>query len=283
MDLQDRHVVVTGGASGIGRALCERFAAGGARVVVADLQADAAREVAKSVGGLGLACDVRDESQLCALVAGAEAHFGPVDMFCSNAGVSVLDGEHAAATPDQDWTLCWEVHVMAHVYAARAVLPSMLARKEGYLLQTVSAAGLLNQPGATAYSATKHAALGFAEALAITHGGDGIKVSAICPMLVATPMAGLAELDENAAAIGAISPEQVAEAAFQGVRDETFLILPHPEVQKFRERKAADCDRWLAGMRRMRTTMPPSWPTPPSERVVSQPRQAHPPLGNSPA
>ena len=260
MELRDRHVVVTGAASGIGKAICERFARAGARVTVADLDAERARRVADALGGLAVACDVRDEAEVRALVAEAEARFGPVDVFCSNAGVSVGDGDHAAASPDRDWELCWQVHVMAHVYAARALLPAMLARGEGYLLQTVSAAGLLNQPAAAAYSATKHAALGFAEALAIAHGDQGIKVSAICPMLVATPMTGIAELDEAAEAAGAISPERVAEAVLQGVRDETFLILPHPEVQRFRERKAADCDRWLAGMRRMWREAPePPW------------------------
>lgn len=262
----DRVVVVTGGASGIGRALCRRFAAEGARgVVVADLDATGARGVADEIGGLACATDVSREAELRALVEAAEARFGPIDLFCSNAGVGagggLGDGEGGPFAPDEDWERSWRVNVMAHVYAARAVLPGMLSRGSGHLLQTVSAAGLLTDLTAQAYSVTKHAALGFAEWLAIAYGDRGIGVSCVCPQGVRTPM-----LREAAAAVGArdavphlardaIEPEAVADAVVEGLADGRFLILPHPDVAGFFARKAADPDRWLAGMRRLRAKL----------------------------
>jgi NAD(P)-dependent dehydrogenase (short-subunit alcohol dehydrogenase family) len=259
MELRDRVAVVTGGASGIGAALCRRFAAEGARgVVVADRDGAGAERVARELGGLAVACDVADEAQVQALVARAEQRFGAIDLFCANAGVALgagLDPLRAGPfAPDAEWAASWAVNVMAHVYAARAVLPAMLERGAGYLLTTASAAGLLTDLGTQAYSVTKHAAVAFAEWLAIAYGERGIVVSCLCPMGVRTPMV------EGAAAAGvgahllpsAIAPEAVAEAVVAGLREERFLILPHPEAAEFFRRRAADPERWLRGMRRLR-------------------------------
>ncbi len=245
-ELGGRVAIVTGGASGIGRALCRRFAAEGARgVVVADLDADGATTVAEEIGGLPVSTNVGVEADIVKLVSQAEDRYGPIDLFCSNAGIAVGGGVDA---PDADWQRIWEVNVMAHVYAARAVLPQMLARGEGYLLQTVSAAGLLTTIGSAPYSVTKHGALALAEWLAITHGDAGIKVSALCPQGVRTNMlaSGGSFLDPTA-----LEPEQVADVVIAGLAEERFLILPHPEVAEYFNRKATDYDRWLHGMRRL--------------------------------
>jgi NAD(P)-dependent dehydrogenase (short-subunit alcohol dehydrogenase family) len=255
MELGDKVAVVTGGGSGIGRALCEAFAREGARAVaVADRDAAAAAAVAEGVGGVAYTVDVRDETQLRDMVADVEARFGRIDLFCSNAGIIAGDGEpwYATSAPNETWQAMWEVHVMAHVYAARACLPAMLARGEGYFLNTASAAGLLNQIGDAAYSTTKHAAVGFAEALAITHGDDGIRVSCLCPQAVATPMIGAMEDGGTAGVDGVLSARQVAEEVIEGLRLELFLILPHKAVADYRRRKAEDYDRWLGGMRKLR-------------------------------
>jgi NAD(P)-dependent dehydrogenase (short-subunit alcohol dehydrogenase family) len=256
MKLENKVIVVTGGGNGIGRALCRRFAAEGAKaVVVADLQAAAAAEVANEIGGMGLAVDVAREAAVVGVVKQVTGKYGAIDLFCSNAGVGATGGAEAS---DEDWQRSWNVNVMAHVYAARAVLPGMLARREGYLLQTVSAAGLLTQLWSAPYAVTKHAALGFAEWLAITHGGQGIKVSALCPQGVRTGMLGRAEfggaefLRETA-----LEPEQVAEAVVRGLAEEKFLILPHPEVAGYFLRKATDYERWLNGMRKLQATAEP--------------------------
>jgi NAD(P)-dependent dehydrogenase (short-subunit alcohol dehydrogenase family) len=254
MELKDKVVIVTGGANGIGRALCERFAREGARgVVLGDLDERAGAEVAAGLGAVGLflRCDVTREADIGALVAAARERFGPIDLCCSNAGISYLDGAHAASTDDASWQKIWLVNVMAHVWAARAVLPEMLERGSGYLLNTVSAAGLLSQIGSATYSTTKHAAMGFAESLAISHGDQGIRVSALCPQGVRTNMTRGQESSPQAGD-GMLSPEQVAESVVEGLRDERFLILPHPEVTTYMQRKTADHDRWLAGMRRFR-------------------------------
>jgi NAD(P)-dependent dehydrogenase (short-subunit alcohol dehydrogenase family) len=252
VQLEGKHAVVTGGASGIGRALCRRFAAGGARVVVADLDATGAAAVAEEIGGISASTNVGVEADVQALVARAEEAHGPIDLFCSNAGIAITGG---VEVPDEDWQRIWDVNVMAHVYAARAVLPGMLARGEGYLLHTASAAGLLTNLGAAPYAVTKHAVVALAEWLAITHGDAGLKVSCLCPQGVRTPMLlGGVDTGDDAAGMllaGAIEPEDVAEAVVQGLADERFLILPHPEVATFLQRKAADYDRWLAGMRRL--------------------------------
>lgn len=253
LDIQGKVVVVTGGASGIGRALCQAFAAAGARgVVVSDLDGAGAQAVAAAIGGLAVRTDVSQASQVQALVAQATAQFGQIDIFCSNAGVLSRTDAHA---PADTWQRHWDVNVMAHVHAANAVLPQMLARGQGWLLQTASAAGLLSQVNAAPYSATKHAAVGFAEWLSIAHGDAGIQVSCLCPQGVRTPMMLSADSDSGRPSFlgdGALTPEAVAQCALDGLRAGTFLILPHPEVLTFWQRKTADVDRWLRGMRRLR-------------------------------
>jgi NAD(P)-dependent dehydrogenase (short-subunit alcohol dehydrogenase family) len=248
MELKGKVVVVTGGANGIGCAMCRRFAAEGARdVVVADLDPEGARRVAEEIGGLAIQADMSRESDVARLVEQAVGAYGRIDLFCSNAGIG-LDG--GIEVPDEGWHNILGVNFMAHVYAARAVLPGMLARGEGYLLQTASAAGLLTQIGSAPYSVTKHAAVAFAEWLAITYGDAGIKVSCLCPQGVRTSMLENAEggafLQE-----GALEPEEVAEVVVEGLAEERFLILPHPEVAEYFRRKANDYDRWLRGMRRL--------------------------------
>lgn len=253
MKVEGKIVVVTGGASGIGKAMVERFRReGAAGLVVADLNGDGAAEVAASVGGVGLKCDVSREADVQALVQAAEARYGRIDLFCSNAGVSVRDPhlDNAASAPDEAWALGWGVNVMAHIYAARACLPAMIARGEGYFLNTVSAAGLLSQIGSAVYSTTKHAAVGFAESLAITQRNHGIKVSILCPQAVDTPMLGGARGSQSVD--GVLSPEQVAESVVAGLERESFLILPHEQVVTYMQRKASDYDRWIGGMARLR-------------------------------
>ncbi|CAB1066100.1 Oxidoreductase, short-chain dehydrogenase/reductase family [Olavius sp. associated proteobacterium Delta 1] len=255
MQIKDKVVVVTGAASGIGAALCRRFHREGARaVVVADLNGDGARLVSQEIGGIGIQTDVAVESDLIRLVQETENQCGPIDLFCSNAGVSYRDEPDgtAASCSNENWQKAWDINVMAHVYAARAVLPGMIARKNGYLLNTVSAAGLLNQIGSASYSTTKHAAIGFAESLAITHGDDGIKVSVICPQAVATPMLGNFEDGGPQGVDGIVTPEDVADSVVAGLAAESFLILPHEKVRLYTQRKISDYDRWLNGMRRLR-------------------------------
>ena len=254
MKLAGKVAVVTGGASGIGRAMCRRFAAEGARaVVVADLNGAAARAVAEEIGGAAFEVNVARESDVARLVREVAGKFGAVDLFCSNAGIMVEGGPETA---DADWQRIWEINVMAHVFAARAVLPGMLARGEGYLLQTVSAAGLLTLIGSAPYSVTKHAALGFAEWLAITYGDRGIKVSVICPQGVRTAM--LVDSDTGPANFlkaTAVEPEDVAEVVVRGLAEERFLILPHPDVAEYFRHKAWDYERWLRGMRKLQSAM----------------------------
>jgi NAD(P)-dependent dehydrogenase (short-subunit alcohol dehydrogenase family) len=256
MKLQDKVVVVTGGGNGIGRALCRRFAAEGAKtVVVVDIELDAARQVASEIGGCEYATDVASESDVQLLVDDVLKKHGHIDLFCSNAGIGV---EGDCDVTNRDWQRIWEINVMAHVYAARHVLPGMLARKEGYLLQTVSAAGLLTQIGSAPYAVTKHGALALAEWLAITYGDQGIKVSALCPQGVKTRMLENAEFGGGTFLLeGALEPDQVAEAVVKGLEEEHFLILPHPEVLEYMRRKTTDYDRWLRGMRRLQATMQP--------------------------
>ena len=254
MRLAGRVVVVTGGASGIGRALCRRFAAEGARgVAVADVDSAGAEKVAREIGGLAVRTDVSREADILRLVEQATARFGAIDLFCSNAGIAMEGG---VETSDGDWQRIWGINFMAHIYAARAVLPGMLARGEGYLLQTASAAGLLTQIGSAPYAVTKHAAVALAEWLAVTYGDRGIRVSCLCPQGVRTNM--LAEAVEGPGRFlleGALEPEQVADAVVAGLADERFLILPHAEVGEYMRRKADDYDRWLRGMRRMQAKL----------------------------
>jgi len=253
MHLTGKVIVVTGGGNGIGRALCRRFATEGAKaIVVADINEATAAEVAAEIGGTAAACDVSREADIVALAARTIATHGGIDLFCSNAGIAVNGDEH---TPDAEWTRCWDVNLMAHVYAARAVVPHMLERGGGYLLQTVSAAGLLTHPQSATYAVTKHASLAFAEWLSMTYGDRGIKVSALCPQGVRTDMLRRAEAEATRRSFlldSALEPEQVADDVVKGLEAERFLILPHGEVAEFVRRKAADHDRWLRGMRRLR-------------------------------
>ncbi len=249
MELSGRTVVVTGAGHGIGRALCERFAAEGAgHVAAVDLDGEAAREVAELVGGSHHAVDVADSSAVAAMIAAVEDAHGPIDVVCSNAGIAIAGG---AEVPDDAWQRIWDVNVMAHVAAARAVLPAMLARGEGYLCSTASAAGLLSQIGSAPYAVTKHAAVAFAEWLSITHGDDGIRVSVLCPQAVRTAMTAGQQDGGVAGVDGMIEPDEVAAAVVEGMRAERFWILPHPIVADYARRKADDVDRWLSGMRRL--------------------------------
>src|SRR5579862_3807669 len=229
-------VVVTGGANGIGRALCRRFAAEGAKaIVVADLDVDGARRVAEEIGGVAVATDVTRESDVQRLVDSTLERFGGIDLFCSNAGIAIDGGE---TTPDAEWRRSWDVNVMGHIYGARAVLPAMLARGEGYLLQTVSAAGLLTHIHSATYAVTKHAALAFAEWISVAYGDRGIKVSVLCPQGVKTDMLRrAAEGGRDFLLDTALEPEQVADDVVKGLADGRFLILPHPEVAEFFRRK----------------------------------------------
>ncbi len=249
MEMRDRVAVVTGGASGIGRALCLRFAEeGAAAVVVVDMDRGAAEAVAAEVDGTAAIADVTDEPAVRTLVKQTLERHGRLDVYCSNAGVAYGGGPEA---PDDAWRASWEVHVMAHVYAARAVLPAMLERGEGYIVGTVSAAALLNHVFAAPYATTKAAALSFFEWLAIAYGDRGIRVSAICPQGVRTPMLAR-EGERSFLATGALEPEQVASVVVEAMRGERFLVLPHPEVADYVRRKAEDYYRWLRGMRRLR-------------------------------
>jgi NAD(P)-dependent dehydrogenase (short-subunit alcohol dehydrogenase family) len=251
MKLDGKHVVITGGANGIGAAMALRFANEGARVVVADLDEAPLMNVAAQTGGLGVPTDVRHEHQIAALIAAAEAQYGPIDLFCSNAGIVVEGGEGAS---DAGWERSIAVNLMAHVYAARLLVPQMLARGDGYLLNTASAAGLLTQIGSAPYSVTKHGAVAFAEWLSITYGDGGLKVSVLCPQAVRTNMTAGTEAGGVAGVDGMLEPEAVADAAVVGLDEERFLILPHPVVADYFRRKADDYDRWLRGMRRLQAT-----------------------------
>jgi len=249
MKVTDKVVVVTGGASGIGRAFCRRFAQEGAKgVTVVDINENGAKDVADEIRGLALKCDVSKEDDIINVVKRTEEKFGPVDLFCSNAGISIRGGLELS---NESWQKMWGVHVMAHVYAARAVIPGMVKRGGGYLLNTASAAGLLNTIATPCYAATKHAAVALAENIAIMYGDQGIRVSVVCPQAVRSGMTR--EVASVASVDGRIEPEAVADLVIEALADERFLILPHPEVKTYLDRKTSDYDRWLAGMRRLRS------------------------------
>ncbi len=249
MELAGKHVVVTGAGNGIGRAMCLRFAAEGARaIVVADLDGDAAAAVAGEVGGTPFQLDVSVEDEVVALVRSAEDANGPIDLFCANAGIITAGGLDDS---NELWARILGVNLMAHVYAARALIPAWVARGEGYLLHTASAAGLLTGIGQLPYSVTKHGVVSLAEWLSITYGNAGVKVSCLCPQGVRTNMLMAGGEDaSNFLLPGSKSPEEVADVVVAGLADERFLILPHPEVAEYFRRKADDYDRWLGGMRR---------------------------------
>ncbi|MFT7601158.1 MAG: NAD(P)-dependent dehydrogenase (short-subunit alcohol dehydrogenase family) [Acidimicrobiales bacterium] len=267
MELEDRVVVVTGGGSGIGEAIAHAAQAAGARhVVVADLNANEAERVAADIGGTGVGVDVSDEAAIKAMVDRTEDAHGPIDLFVSNAGYVTMAGLEDSNESIQSM---WNVHVMAHIYAARAVVPSMIARGEGYLLNTASAAGLLTQIGSLSYSITKSAAISLGEWLAVSHHHQGIRVSVLCPQAVRTNI--IANSPDNlqggleggaASGDGVIEPAEVAQLCLDAISQERFLVLPHPEVQGYSEFKATDRDKWLAGMRRFQTALYPDVPLP---------------------
>lgn len=245
--VRDARAVVTGGGGGIGAALARRLAAGGARVAVNDVDADRAREVAAEIGGFALPGDASGA------VSAAREALGGIDLFCANAGVATGGGPEAA---DGEWAAAWDVNVMAHVRAARELLPEWLERGEGRFVATVSAAGLLSMVGAAPYSVTKHAALAFAEWLSLTYRHRGIAVHAVCPQGVRTDMLrATGAAGDLVLAPGAIEPEQVADAVLAGIAEDRFLILPHPEVAGYSAVRATDPDRWLAGMNRLQQTL----------------------------
>jgi NAD(P)-dependent dehydrogenase (short-subunit alcohol dehydrogenase family) len=258
MKVAGKIVVVTGGANGIGQALAEIFhREGAAKVVVADLDGARAKTVADSINGASFACDVGKESDILRVIDETEKQFGPIDLFCSNAGIGGgfdMMSENAGGTSDDPWERSWAIHVMAHVYAARHLIPRMKARGGGYFLNTISAAGLLSQVGSAAYSTTKHAAVGFAENLAISHRAHNIKVSILCPQGVETNMIrGMPKGPQSHD--GNLTPEEVAQCALDGIDRETFLILPHPQVLDYMRRKTDNYDRWIGGMAKIQAGM----------------------------
>jgi NAD(P)-dependent dehydrogenase (short-subunit alcohol dehydrogenase family) len=254
VDVSGRIIVVTGGARGIGRALVRRFAQARAEaVIVADLDFDGASAVAREIDARAVRCDVSREEDVKNLVDRVETEHGRIDIFCSNAGIAVGGGPE---TPNDQWQRIWDVNLMSHVFVARHTLPGMLKRQEGYILGTVSAAGLLNHVFAAPYGVTKAAALSFFEWLSIAHGDQGIRISCLCPQGVKTDMlAAERRLGLEFLTAKALEPEAVAEIVLQGIHDEKFLILPHPEVAEYFRRKADDYDRWLKGMRRLRANI----------------------------
>jgi NAD(P)-dependent dehydrogenase (short-subunit alcohol dehydrogenase family) len=262
--------VVTGGGHGIGRALCRRLAKDGVKVVVADIEGDAAETVAAEIGGVAKQLDVSDESAITSLVNDVESEIGPIDLFISNAGVAFGDGRSGSVSAegglnpiDDRWLTSWNVNVMAQVFAARAVIPRMQQRGGGYIINIASAAGLLSQIGDAAYSTTKHASVGFTESLAINYGDDGIRVSVVCPQAVATRLIGM---DDDSGATeggfggneidGILQAEEVADTIIDQALAGRFMILTHPQVATYIQRKAGDYDRWVGGMRKFRRSLP---------------------------
>jgi len=256
VELNGKVIVITGGGSGIGAGMARRFALEGpSALVIADIDLVGATAVADEVGGVAVLTDVSDEESNRQLIEGTEDRYGPIDLFCANAGIGMVGDEQADTS---DWERMWGVNTMSHIYAAKHLIPGWLARGSGYLLATVSAAGLLTNLKAAQYSVTKHAALAFAEWIAVTYGDRGIKVSALCPQFVNTP---LIEGSESFKALGrdnTIETSDVAAAVMAGLEAERFLILPHPEVEKYFQNKASDYDRWIGGMQKLQRTVFPS-------------------------
>ncbi|WP_298926540.1 SDR family oxidoreductase [uncultured Ramlibacter sp.] len=251
MDIQGKVAIVTGGASGIGAGLARRLAADGARaVVVADLDLAGAQAVAADIGAAAVAmqCDVSREASIQALVQASLQRFGRIDAYLSNAGI--LGRKGGIELEDTLWERMWQIHAMAHVWAARAVLPQMLERGEGYFLVTASAAGLLNIVESAPYGVTKHAAVGFAEWLRIAYGRRGLLVACLCPQSVQTAMTR-SEGGSSASQDGVLTPEQVAADVTDAMQDGRFLVLPHPEVAQYVLKKAQDPERWLGGMQKL--------------------------------
>ncbi len=250
MKVANKIAVITGGASGIGAALARRFIKEGAKgVAIADVQTDALRKLAAEIGALAVPCNVAHEPDIKNLVAEVEQKLGPIDVFCSNAGIARLGDEDV---PNEEWQLNWEVHVMAHVYAVRAVAPSMVARGGGYFIHTASAAGLLSHIQSATYSVTKHAAVAFAEWVAIKYRDQGIRVSVLAPQAVRTPMTDRPDGASVASRDGMIEPEQLADCVIATMEREAFLMLPHPVVHEYMKRKVNGVDQWLEGMNRWR-------------------------------
>ncbi len=257
MDIREKVVLITGAASGIGAAMARKFAAEGAgMVIVTDLDAVGIATVADEIGGAAFVLDVTDETRTAEVIAEVEGSYGRIDLLCLNAGIPT-DGSVDAS--NDDWQRTWEVNVMAHVYATRHALPGMLERGSGYILTTASAAGLLTNIGAAPYSVTKHAAVALAEWIAVTYGERGIKVSCLCPQFVDTPMleafGGHSQEMQTWVQGIAISPDDVAQAVVDGISEERFLILPHPEVGEYFTYKATNYDRWITGMQKLQKTM----------------------------
>ncbi len=273
MKVEGKVVVVTGGADGIGRALARRFHREGARAVaIVDLNRAGAAAVAADIGGGAYECDVSDNAALRGVVEDVENRFGPIALFCSNAGIAAgfdLTADNVAFAADEVWDRSWAVNVMAHVHAARILVPRMRARGGGYFLNTASAAGLLSQVGGAVYATTKHAAIGFAESLAISHRDDGIKVSVLCPQGVDTPMLRALPAGPQSSD-GVLSPDDVADAAVRGLADERFLILPHPEVATYMRNKVTDYDRWIGGMAKLQRAFRDPTAQAPSARTDTQ-------------
>ena len=248
MEIKDKIIIITGAASGIGRAMARRFTAEGAKqLIIADLNAGGLREVAEEIGAHAIPTNVAIESEVTHLIKSAEKEYGQIDLLCNNAGIGVGGGPE---TSNEDWQRIWNINLMAHVYAARAAIPGMLARGEGYIMNTASAAGLLTQVGSAPYAVTKHAAVSFAEWLSVTYGDRGLKVSVLCPQAVRTAMTadnpdGVASID------GMMEPEVLCDSVVETLRQEKFLVLPHREVLTYMQRKTGDYDRWLKGMRRL--------------------------------
>jgi NAD(P)-dependent dehydrogenase (short-subunit alcohol dehydrogenase family) len=238
--------VVTGGGGGIGRAIARKLAAAGARVVVNDRDPAAAEAVATEIGGWAAPADVSTAGGIGRLIAAAREHVGEIEIYCSNAGVAAGTGEDS---PEEIWQRSWDVNVMAHVRASRALIPGWLARGRGRFVVTASAAGLLTMLGTAPYSVTKHAAVGYAEWLAATYGHRGLQVHCICPQGVRTSMlSGSGRAGDVVLQQTAIEPEAVADALLDGMTDGRFLILPHPEVAGYYTLRASDTDKWLHGM-----------------------------------